>query len=380
MADVWEPLEASRQRRSIKWQTYDPDVLPVWVAEMDLALAAPVHEALAAAVARSDTGYVHPGRLPEAFAGFARRRYGWVVDPADLMVVPDVMGGIAQTLRVLTGPGDAVVVNTPVYPPFFACLADLGRRAVHSPLRPGPDGHTLDLDRLEADFAAGAAAYLMCSPHNPTGTVFSPEELRAVGVLAERYDVRVVVDEIHAPLVMPDEVHVPFASLGGSAPDRSVCAVSASKAWNLAGLKCALLAPGPDARADLGRIPVEVRYGTGLLGVIASEAALAAGEEWLDEVRGALDDNRRLLADLLTRHLPTVGYVPPRATYLAWLDCRALGLGDDPAAAFLERGRVALSPGPTFGPGGEGFARLNLATSPENLEEAVRRMAVAVAR
>jgi len=190
----------------------------------------------------------------------------------------------------------------------------------------------------------------------------------------------VVADEIHAPLTLRGATHVPFATTGGAAAERSVTAVSASKAWNLAGLKCALLVAGASAREDLARIPAEVGKGAGLLGVVASEAAFRDGEEWLDGLREALEENRRLLSALLAEHLPQVGYVPPRATYLAWLDCRVLGLGDDPAAAFLERGKVALSPGPTFGPGGEGFARLNLATSGEVLTEAVRRMAVAVGR
>jgi len=380
VADIWEPLDALRQRRSVKWQEYGPDVLPLWVAEMDVALAPPVHQAVASAVARSDTGYMHPGGLAEAFAGFAARRYGWPVDAADVLVVADVMLGVAEALRVLTRPGDPVVINTPVYPPFFACLADLGRRTVPSPLRSGPDGPTLDLEHLEDCFAAGARAYLLCSPHNPTGSVFVADELRAVGMLAERYGVRVVADEIHAPLTLRGATHVPFATTGGAAAERSVTAVSASKAWNLAGLKCALLVAGASAREDLARIPAEVGKGAGLLGVVASEAAFRDGEEWLDGLREALEENRRLLSALLAEHLPQVGYVPPRATYLAWLDCRVLGLGDDPAAAFLERGKVALSPGPTFGPGGEGFARLNLATSGEVLTEAVRRMAVAVGR
>lgn len=364
-----------RERRSVKWRAYPDDVLPMRLAEMDGPLAEPIAAALRAAVALGDTGYATEGGLPEAFAGFADRRYGWRPDPAGMRLVPDVMSGIVEVLGQISGPGDRVVVNTPSYPPFLLWLARIGREAVHSPLALGPEGHRLDLGRLERDFAAGARVYLLCSPHNPTGLVFSREELLAVAALADRYDVRVVADEIHAPLTYPGVRHVPFATLDAPAAARSVTLVSASKAWNLAGLKAALAVPGPDARADVAAVHEEVTAGAGLFGVIAGEAAFTEGEPWLAEVLADLDANRRLLGDLLAEHLPGVGYHPPQATYLAWLDCRSLGLGDDPAEVFLREGRVALAPGPDFV--APGFARFNFATSPERVEDAVRRMAAA---
>jgi cystathionine beta-lyase len=249
---------------------------------------------------------------------------------------------------------------------------------VQSPLRATDQGYRLDLDRLERDFAAGAAAYLLCNPHNPTGTVFTEAELRAVADLAERYRVRVVADEIHAPLVYPGNRHVSFGSLPGDAASRAVVAVSASKAWNLAGLKAAMLVAGPEAWRDLERISMELSYHTGILGVVASEAAFRHGGPWLSQLLADLDRNRALLAERLAAELPEVGYHPPDATYLAWLDCRRLDLPGDPAETFLEYGKVAVNSGPTFGEGGEGFVRLNLAMSAERITEAVRRMAVAV--
>ncbi|HEX6255502.1 MAG TPA: aminotransferase class I/II-fold pyridoxal phosphate-dependent enzyme [Euzebyales bacterium] len=378
MSATFLPLDELRRRRSVKWRTYDPDVLPLWVAEMDVALAPPIAAALRAAVARGDTGYVHAGDLAETYAAFSARRYGWAPAPARTSLVPDVMHGIAAVLRLATEPGDHVVINPPVYPPFwhFVHLADRDVREVG--LHAGADGYTLDLAGLERAFAEGAAAYLLCNPHNPTGSVWDRDALLAVADLAERHDVLVLADEVHAPLTHDGIVHVPFGALDHPAAQRAVTFVAASKAWNLPGLKAALTLAGPDAPPALTTLPHEVQVGTGLFGVLAARAAFAHGEQWLSSLRTRLDDNRRLLADLLARHLPAIDHRPPDATYLAWLDCRALGLGDDPAAVFLERGRVALNSGHTFGAQGRGFVRLNLATSPELLDDAVRRMVIAL--
>ena len=389
-------LAQLRERRSIKWRQYDPDVLPLWVAEMDTPLAEPVAEVLAAAVARGDTGYAHPGRLREAFAGFAARRYGWTPDPARMVVLPDLMQAIDEVLAVVTAPGDGVVINPPVYPPFFGVITMGGRRVVPSPLARSDDGrYALDLDALDRDLARpDVRAYLLCNPHNPTGTVLRPDELTAIAEIAARHDVVVLVDEIHAPLIYrapwpgrgaaPDvaepataaKPHTPFATVSGSA----IAFVSASKAWNLPGLKAALaVATGAEAWDRLAAVPIEPTYGTGLFGVLAGEAAFTAGEPWLDALVDGLDQNRRLLADLLDEYLPGTGYVPPEATFLAWLDMTGHGLGDNPADEFLRHG-VALTPGPAFGPEGNGHARLNFATSPELLTAALQRMAPALPR
>ncbi|NUW34683.1 aminotransferase class I/II-fold pyridoxal phosphate-dependent enzyme [Nonomuraea sp. SMC257] len=347
---------------------------------MDTPLAEPVAAALINAVNRGDTGYALAGRLPEAFAGFAARQYGWHPDASAARLVPDVMSGIVEVLQIISEPGDRVVVNTPGYPPFFYWLERIGRRVVQSPLAVGPDGHRLDVDRLERDFAAGARVYLLCNPHNPTGLVLTRDELTRVAELADRYHVRVVVDEILAPLTYPGARHVPFPSLDSPAAARSIALVSASKAWNIAGLKAALAVPGPAAHADVAAIHEEVSEGAGLLGVLAAEAAFTHGDPWLRRLITALDGNRRLLAAQLADHLPGVGHHPPRAGYVAWLDCRALGWGDDPAQVFLRQGKVGLSSGLRFGPEGRGFVRLNFATAPERLTEAVTRMAAARAQ
>jgi cysteine-S-conjugate beta-lyase len=369
-------LDVLRARRSAKWVTYPADVLPAWVAEMDFPLAGPVRAALQAALDLDDCGYPTPDRLGEAFASFAVRRFGWSVEPEGVWLVPDVMVGIAETLRLVTAPGDGVVVNPPVYPPFFSAIADIGRAVVEAPLAEGRDRWELDLEAVERAFSAGARAYLLCSPHNPTGRVFSRGELEQIAELSGRYDVTVVSDEVHAPLTLPEASHTPFGALG---EHRTVTITGATKAWNLAGLKCAVLVPGSaQLRSELARLAETLRHHAGHFGVLASIAAFEAGEAWLDELLGYLDGNRCLVGELLAARLPEIAYVPPEAGYLAWLDCRPLVLGDDPAATFLERGRVALSPGPAFGEQGRGFARLNFGTSSALLAEAIERMARSV--
>jgi cystathionine beta-lyase len=370
-------LDQLRRRTSEKWRKYPPDVLPLFVAEMDVPLAEPVARAVADAIALGDTGYVSGTGYAEAFAGFAAARWGWDdIAIERTVVVPDVMLGIIEVLLRLTGPGGPVVVTSPAYPPYYPFVENIGRRVVEAPL--GPD-YRLDLSVLGETFerlAGERSAFLLCNPHNPTGVVHTREELTAVARLANQYDVRVVADEIHAQLVLRGAEFVPYLTVAGA--ENAFCVVSSSKGWNLAGLKAALAIAGPDAVDDLARFSSAVSDGASHVGVQAHTAALRSGTDWLDALLAGLDENRHLLGDLLAKHLPDVGYLPPAATYLAWLDCRPLRLDDDPAAVFLDRGRVALYSGPRFGTGGAGHVRLNLATSPEILTEGVHRMASAL--
>lgn len=368
-----------RRRKSFKWRTYPPDVLPSFVAEMDFRVAEPIGAAIRDALEIGDTGYPHVGELGEAFASFASDRLGWAPRADRVFAVPDVMTAIAEVLLAVTPHGSGVVINPPVYGPFFFRLGFIGRRVVEVPLLAGADGgYDLDLDALDRALAdPGVSAYLLCSPHNPIGKVWTREELLAVAGLCQRHDVALLVDEIHAPLVMPGERFVSFGSLDHEMTERAYVFTSASKGWNTPGLKCALALAGSDRTAAV----LAERWEALLcshLGVLGSVAAFTRALDWLDAAVAQIDQNRALLQRLLAEQLPEVGYRPGAATFLAWLDCRKLGLGDDPAAVFLDRGRVALSPGPDFGDQGAGFARLNIGTSPELVTEAVSRMTAAV--
>ncbi|HET9677955.1 MAG TPA: aminotransferase class I/II-fold pyridoxal phosphate-dependent enzyme [Solirubrobacterales bacterium] len=368
--------ERLRRRRSAKWSRYEADVLPAWVAEMDFPLAEPVRQALLAAIELDDCGYANPNDLGPAFAAFAARRHGWEVDPAAVSPAPDVVGALSSVLARIAVPGERVLVNTPVYHPFFAVVEEAGCELAEVPLA----GTALDLEGIERQFAGGAAALILCSPHNPTGSVPSREELEAVAESAARHGAWVLADEIHAPLTLPGAEHVPFLTVSEAARAHGIAFWSASKAFNLAGLGCAqIVTASTEAAAVIEGLPVGATH-CGHLGAVGSVAAFRAGDEWLGEVLAVLDHNRALLAELLAERLPEVGHEQPRAGYLAWLDLRELGLGPDPAQPILERGRLALSPGPQFGPQGAGFARLNLGTSPALVEEAVERICRALGR
>ena len=264
-------------------------------------------------------------------------------------------------------------------PPLFRTVREVERTVEDVPLLRRNGGWDLDLDGLERAFAGGAAAYLLCSPHNPLGKVFTAGELGAIAQLARRYGVLVVADEIHAPLTMPGAAFTPYLTISDPLDGDGVALCSASKAWNLPGLKCAIAIAGTERmRKRLVALPPELPWRAGNLGVVASIAAFEQGGPWLRALLDYLDRNRRLLSDLVARDLPGVRYVEPQASYLAWLDCAALDLGADPVGVFLERGRVALTRGRDFGPQAAAFVRVNAGTSAAILTEVVRRMRAAL--
>ncbi|GAA3433784.1 MalY/PatB family protein [Kutzneria kofuensis] len=373
-----EPLHRLRERRSAKWRAYGPEVLPLTIAEMDFALPDAVRDVLADAVGRSDTGYAMPtDGLGEALAGFAERRWGWRLDPTAVTATTDVSAGVVEMLRLFTNPGDRVVINTPVYPPFFDWL-DEARTELHEvPLtHTDQDGWRLDLPALDRAFATKPAAFVLCNPQNPVGRVHTPEDLAAVVELATRHGVPVISDEIHAPLALPGATFTPFLSVPGAA-EIGVAVVSGSKAFNLAALKCAMVVTGSQRMRDVvAKLPPDTPWRTGHFGVLATTAAYTHGDQWLDRLLVTLDDRRTLLAKLVRDRLPAVSWRPPQATYLAWLDCRSLGSGTEPRDLFLGAG-VALEPGTRFGEH-SGYVRLNFGTSVEVLELAVDRMASAL--
>ena len=373
-----DSLESLRGRTSEKWVRYPADVLPLFVAEMDYPLAPVVAEAMAERIRLSDTGYVaFPLPVGEAFAGFASRRWGWDVDPTSVRTTTDVSVCIVETLRAAIRPGEGVIINPPVYPPFFHLVTEAGGSVFEVPLLDDGARYELDLDGIEAAFAAGARGLLLCNPQNPVGAVHSAESLAALADLAARYDATIVSDEIHGLLTHSTTTFTPFLSVSDAAREHGLAVTSASKAFNLAGVKCALMVAASDrSLALLDGMSEEVLWRTSILGLHASVAAFTHGDDWLDGTVAAIEESKRLLGHLLEVELPGVGFRLPDATYLAWLDFSALGWGDDPSIRALDAS-VALNPGPDFGTQGRGFARLNFACSPELLTEAIRRLAAA---
>ena len=372
-------LSELHARRSEKWAVHDADVLSLTVAEMDFPVAAPIREALQDAVDRSDLGYATrvTAGLSEALAQFAERRLGWRIDPEQVTIMPDVMVGLVELCRVLVGPGQAVAFASPAYPPFFEELHDAQRRLIT--VRVGSRGQ-IDLDALDAALAQGTRVLVLANPHNPTGCVPSRDELQAIAERCARAGAWVLADEIHAPLVLPGATHTPWLEVSDAARACGIALTSASKAFNLAALKTAFIVTADAAPRDVvGRLGPQHDHAS-VLGEIAAEVAFREGDQWLDQLIAQLDHNRAHLAHELAVCLSDIQWTPPQATYLAWLDCRSLSFGDEPAAVFLRRGRVALGRGLDYGPEGAGHLRLNFATSPDHITEAITRMARSVSR
>jgi len=356
----------------VKWAATPPDLLPLPVAEMDFPVAEPIRAVLHDAVSRSDLGYAYAaGRVGEALAGFAERRWDWTLDPAGVRGAPDLAVAAIELLRAIAPDGGTVVANPPVYNQFFHWVRRAGLDLDPVDLVDGE----IDLDALEAAFARRPVAYLLCSPHNPTGTVHSPATLRRIVDLAHEHDVIVVADEVHAPLTHGSATFTPLLTLDGAA-EVTVTLTSASKSWNLAGLKCAqIVSASPRTRAVTDRIDPDVEYQQGHLGVLAAVAAYEDGVDWLDDAVETIEARVRLLGGLLTEQLPWVRWAPPRASYLAWLDLGTLGDGAAPWERARDEAGVLLGRGPDFGDPGAGHVRVNVATSAEILSDAVERLA-----
>lgn len=373
-----------RARGSLKWTRGEPDVIGAFVAEMDFGAAPAVTAALHEAIARADFGYLtdtSARRLAEVCADWQRSRHGWTVHPERIKPLPDVLKALEASIEVFSRPGSPVILPTPAYMPFLTVPGRLGREIIQVPMaRDGSSGrYVLDLDGIDAAFKAGGHLLVLVNPCNPVGRVYTRAELTAVAEVVERNGGRVFADEIHAPLVYPGGTHIPYASVSDAAAAHTVTGTAASKGWNLPGLKCAQLILSNDADAlaweEAGFL---YEHGASTPGVAASIAAYADGGDWLADVVDYLDGNRSLLADLLASSLPGVRYQPPEGTYLAWLDCRALGIDGSPAEFFGEKARVLLTDGAACGDAGTGHVRLNFATPRPILTEIVRRMSDAV--
>jgi cysteine-S-conjugate beta-lyase len=382
--DAFDDLDVAdlRSNPGLKWAEVPPGVLPAWIADMDFPPAPQIRAALLSGI---DAGLTYPtwddrpdlNPLAEAFAERMRHRYGFAPDPSYVREFSELIQALQTMLQVATRPGDAVAIHTPTYPPFLQTLTDMDRRLVPIPLTDNGDGWRHDTDRLAEDVVKhNCRALILVNPHNPTGRVFHRDELVEIAEIAVRHDLLVISDEIHADLTHEPHRHIPFASLGPEVADRTVTLTSATKAFNLAGLRCSVAHVGDRrVRKALEAQPPFIFGQVSTLAVRATLAAWQDGDDWLATLRTVLDRNRRRVAEALPAG---VGYRLPEATYLAWLDFRELGLGSAPRPFLLDNAKVLLSNGPDFGPGGEGFVRLNFATSGSLLEEILHRIKVAV--
>lgn len=383
-ASVFDDLDLAwlRGKQGVKWAMVGPDSLPAWIADMDFPVAPVVAAALEAVVRRGDLGYpawstwagVNP--LAEPFADRMARLYGWRPNTDHVRSLSDVLQALQVILLLTTGPGDAVAVQTPAYPPFLKTIQLMGRRVLPGPIERTADGWRFDPQRLDrAVKKAGCKTLMLVNPHNPTGRVLTEVELQALAQVALRNDMLIIADEVLADFVRPPHRHVPIASLAPAIAERTVTINSATKSFNIAGLRCAVMhvAPGP-LREAFDAHPPDFFGPVNVLGVEATKAAWQDGAAWLGTLLDHLDANRDLLTHTVAGWAPAVAYDPPEAAYLAWLDCRGLGTDRAPADWFGSEARVHLSAGETFGPEGRGFVRLNFATSTGVLTEILDRM------
>ncbi len=384
---AWDEIRRIDLERpsSRKWSLH-PGTIGAWVAEMDFGTAPAVREALHRAIDDDVLGYLSPAtaaELGEAAAAWHAAELGWSVDPERVHAVSDVMAALRVAIEAYSPAGSAVIVPTPAYMPFLEVGEALGREVVQVPGVVVDGRWRHDLEGIERALVAGARTLVLCNPHNPTGTVLAREELEAIAALVDRHGARVFADEIHAAIRFDGREHVPYASVSPAAAAHTITGTSASKAWNIPGLKAAQLITSNDADEErYRRFGFSAPHGASTLGVIASTAAYRDGTAWLDEAVGYLQRNRDLLARLLEERLPALDWRPPEGTYLAWLDvgglCRDGSALPSPATLLRERAGVALTDGALCGAGFEQHVRLVFATPAPVLEEAVERIADAL--
>ena len=366
----------------MKWTQHPADVLPAWVADMDFAVAEPIRAALERMITDNDLGYAlrdAPLRVANAFSQWMGARHGWTPDPANVLVCDDLVQMLHACVLMFAGAGEGVIVQTPIYPPFLAAVRQNQRRLIENRLAPGPHRWEIDFDRLLASIDGRTRLMMLCNPHNPTGRVFLRAELDKLARIACEHNLIVVADEIHMDLTYAPHKHIPLASLGADIAARTITLSSASKAFNIAGLHCAVAHFGSsELRGRFDHIQPRVLGGPSSLAIAGVEAAWREGTPWLDAVLLQLDANRHRVAEFIRSELPGITHQMPEATYLAWLDCGALNLPLPPAKFFLDRAKVALGAGADFSSHTEQFVRLNFATSPQILEKILARMARAI--
>ena len=369
--------------QSTKWQYYGEDVLPMWVADMDFAAPEPVIAALRARVDHGVFGYeAHPQALVEVIVARLQQLYGWTVAPEAIVFLPGVVTAFNLAAQAFLEPGDGLLIQTPVYPPILRAAGTAGAETHGMELTRGADGrYRVDDDLFARTITERTRMFLLCNPHNPVGRVFREDELARMAELCLRHNLLICSDEIHGDLIFNGYRHIPIAALAPEIAARTITLMAPSKTFNVAGLHCSFAVIQD---AALRRRYLAARRGivdtVNLLGYTAALAAYQEGQPWLEAMVRYLEANRNFLVTFVAQRMPGVTVASPEGTYLAWLDCRGAGIDGNPHTFFLKEARVALNDGPTFGPGGEGFVRVNFGCPRALLEEGLERMRAALNR
>ena len=381
------PMDMLRARQSAKWQKYGPDILPAWVADMDFAVAHPIRRAMERIVADQDYGYANrpdggaEGYLAQAFKARMADRFGWQVELDLVQPLGDLVQGMYSVICALTDPGNGIILPLPAYPPFHSSINDTGRTLVPLDMRDDGTRRVMDMVELERLAAVpGTKMLLLCNPQNPTGRVFDRAELEAMGRIAIAHDLIILSDEIHADLIYDGVRHIPISMLSAEIAARTITITSATKSFNIPGLRCGVMYFGDGALRERyhRRIPKKILGTPGITGIDTTVAAWNAGQPWLDEVVTHLQTMRDRVANTLASELPEIGFRKPEGTYLAWLDCTKLPVAGGAFDFFHDRAKVAFNAGESFDPAAHKFARFNFATSQMIVDRILERMVAAV--
>jgi cystathionine beta-lyase len=363
-----------------KWNHYAEDVLPMWVADMDFRVAPAITAALQRCVEHGVFGYTRPPRaLADAICARLLRLYGWTVTPEEIVYYPGVVTGFNLAARTIGSEGDGLLIQTPVYPPILHAPENCKRSPQPAPLVSTRAGNTLryelDFDALEAAITDYTRALILNNPHNPSGRAFTRSELTRIAEICEQHNMIIITDEIWSDHVLGSTTHTPIASLAPEIAAHTITLMAPSKTFNLPGLGFSFgVIQNSELRQQLQKASEGVLPVTNIMGAAAALAAYTEGDDWLSELRRYLTTNRDVLVAYLGEHMPQLCTTVPEASYLAWIDCRAANIAGSPYSFFLERAKVGLTDGLAFGPGGEGFVRLNFGCPRATLMEGLDRM------
>jgi cystathionine beta-lyase len=366
---------------SVKWRVYPPDVLPMWVADMDFLSPEPVIRALHERVDHGVFGYgIVPQELKDVFHARLHDRYGWDVAEEALVFIPGVVTGFNIACRSAAEPGAGLLIQTPVYPPIVGAAGTSGMEQQVSELIRGSDGrYIIDWDAFRAAIQQNTRSFLLCNPHNPVGRVYTQNELETMAEICLKRGLTIISDEIHCDLVYSGHRHVPIASLSPEIEAHTITLMAPSKTFNIAGLECSVaIIPNAELRKKYLLSNCGMVHGVNILGLTAALAAYRDSEEWYHDLMIYLEANRDEMVQFVKEKMPSISTFSPEGTYLAWFDCHNAGIDGNPYAFFLEQAKVAVNDGAEFGKGGEGFIRFNFGTSRGRMMEALGRMATAL--
>lgn len=382
--------EISRKNTaSIKWDEVkkiyeEEDILPFWIADMDFRVPEPVLEALEERVKHGIFGYTaQDDAYYEAIIGWMKKRHNWSIEKEWICHSPGIVPALSFFIQIYTQPGDKMIIQPPVYPPFRHVALENGRELVYNPLKLENGQYVMDFDDLRAKIDPDTKMLILCSPHNPVGRVWTEAELRKLGEICLEHNILVIADEIHFDLIFNNHKHIPFASLSEEFAQNSIICTAPSKTFNLAGLQTSnIIIPNPALREKFNHL-LNIHYlgFPNIFGQLATASAYNHGEPWLEECLDMIQSNLSFLTNYIESHIPELKVIQPEGTYLVWIDCRELGMDYETLAKFMRhQAKIAINEGDQFGPGGEGFIRLNIACSQALLEQGLKRLGNAIAK